>query len=64
MRAQKRVVRAVRADRVLYRGSADVQLALRSERIASELVDDTWRPLSDHLAVAVQFEERRDLEAR
>jgi endonuclease/exonuclease/phosphatase family metal-dependent hydrolase len=62
--AETRCPEPWRVDRVLYRGSADLQLSLRSWRVASEFVDDARRPLSDHLAVAVQFEWRRDIDAR
>jgi endonuclease/exonuclease/phosphatase family metal-dependent hydrolase len=48
-----------RVDRVLYRGSAELSLAPRRWRIASEFVDEVRRPLSDHLAVAVEFVWRR-----
>jgi endonuclease/exonuclease/phosphatase family metal-dependent hydrolase len=44
-----------RVDRVLYRGSAELELTPRRWRIASEFVDQARRPLSDHLAVAVEF---------
>jgi endonuclease/exonuclease/phosphatase family metal-dependent hydrolase len=48
-----------RVDRVLYRGSGELELAPRRWRIASEFVDQARRPLSDHLAVAVEFVWRR-----
>jgi endonuclease/exonuclease/phosphatase family metal-dependent hydrolase len=51
-----------RVDRVLYRGSSELRLSPRRWRIASEFVDEALRPLSDHLAVAVQFDWRRDVE--
>lgn len=51
-----------RIDRVLYRGSSELRLTPRRWRIASEFVDDARQPLSDHLAVAVQFDWQRDPE--
>ena len=51
-----------RIDRVLFRGSRELRLRPLRWRVASEFVDDAQRPLSDHLAVAVEFEWRRELE--
>ena len=42
-------------DRVLFRSSNDLELRARRYRVARELVDDGGRPLSDHLAVAVDL---------
>jgi endonuclease/exonuclease/phosphatase family metal-dependent hydrolase len=53
-----------RIDRVLYRGSSELGLSPRRWRIASEFVDAARRPLSDHLAVAVQFDWRNDIKPR
>jgi endonuclease/exonuclease/phosphatase family metal-dependent hydrolase len=57
--AETRCPEPWRIDRVLYRSSARLRLRPRRWRIASEFVDAARRPLSDHLAVAVQFEWRR-----
>jgi endonuclease/exonuclease/phosphatase family metal-dependent hydrolase len=57
--AETRCAEPERVDRVLYRGSAELELAPRRWRIASEFVDQARRPLSDHLAVAVEFVWRR-----
>jgi len=45
-----------RLDRVLFRDSATLSLKPRSWRIDRSFRDETGRPLSDHLAVAVAFE--------
>jgi endonuclease/exonuclease/phosphatase family metal-dependent hydrolase len=58
--AETRCPEPWRVDRVLYRGSAAVQLWPRGWRIASQFVDGAQRPLSDHLPVAVQFEWRHE----
>ncbi len=58
--AETRCPEPWRIDRVLYRSSDRVRLRPRRWRIASEFVDAARRPLSDHRAVAVQFEWQRD----
>jgi hypothetical protein len=45
-----------RIDRVLYRSGAAVNLVPRRWRIDARFVDGDARPLSDHLAVAVDFD--------
>jgi endonuclease/exonuclease/phosphatase family metal-dependent hydrolase len=45
-----------RLDRVLFRGSAAVDLRARSWRLDTSLRDSRGQPLSDHLAVVVGFE--------
>src|SRR5690606_10395457 len=45
-----------RIDRVFFRPSKEVKLRARSWRIDDRFVDDRGRPLSDHLAIAVDFE--------
>lgn len=52
-----------RVDRVLFRSSAELVLRPVKWRIAHEFVDGARRPLSDHLAVAVSFVWRRDMNA-
>lgn len=44
-----------RIDRILFRGSPELELRAERWRIAREFVDSAGRPLSDHLAVAVDF---------
>src|SRR5690606_5069061 len=44
-----------RVDRVLFRSSETLQLALKSWRIDKRFVDSNQRALSDHLPVAVEF---------
>lgn len=48
-----------RIDRVLYRSSGSVQLTPRRWRIDARFVDANAHPLSDHLAVAVDFAWRK-----
>lgn len=50
-----------RIDRILYRSSEQLRLRPKRWRIATEFVDAAQQPLSDHLAVAVQFEWQRDV---
>jgi len=45
-----------RIDRVLYRAGGGVTLTPRSWSIRSEFVDGNGRPLSDHRAIAVEFD--------
>jgi endonuclease/exonuclease/phosphatase family metal-dependent hydrolase len=54
-----------RIDRVFYRSSARLTLKPKSWRIDTRFVDDEQRPLSDHLAVAVElsWSERAELAA-
>lgn len=52
-----------RIDRVLFRSSRELRLTAKRWRVVEEFVDDARRPLSDHLAVAVEFEWRREPDA-
>jgi hypothetical protein len=45
-----------RIDRVLYRSSSALRLAPKRWRVDRRFVDAKQRPLSDHLAVAVEFD--------
>jgi hypothetical protein len=58
--AETRCPEPSRIDRVLFRRSRELRLRPRRWRIAGEFVDDARRPLSDHLAVAVEFEWERE----
>lgn len=49
---------AGRIDRVLYRNSSSLRLSPKSWRVDRRFVDAKNRPLSDHLAVAVEFDWR------
>lgn len=61
--AETRCPDASRVDRVLFRSSRELQLRAAKWRVAAEFVDPARRPLSDHLAVAVEFEWKRELPA-
>jgi endonuclease/exonuclease/phosphatase family metal-dependent hydrolase len=54
--AETRCPEPARIDRVLYRSSKQLRLRPTRWRIASEFVDDTGRPLSDHMPVVVRFD--------
>lgn len=47
---------ARRIDRVLFRSSSSLRFIPRSWRVDRRFVDSKHRPLSDHLAVAVEFD--------
>jgi hypothetical protein len=47
---------AGRIDRVLYRNSSALRFSPKRWRVDRSFVDAKQRPLSDHLAVAVEFD--------
>jgi endonuclease/exonuclease/phosphatase family metal-dependent hydrolase len=51
-----------RIDRVLYRSSPELMLAVRKWQVDPAFVDARGRPLSDHLPVAVAFDWERRLD--
>ncbi len=46
----------LRIDRVFYRGSKKLELLVKSWKTDPRFIDERQKPLSDHLAVAVEFE--------